>query len=33
MVFDEGGPILLIRFVANRPDGEFVFLADAGWGD
>ena len=27
MLFDEGGSILLIRFVANRPDGEFVFWA------
>jgi len=27
MLFDEGGSILLIRFVAVRPDGEFVFWA------
>ncbi len=27
MLFDEGGRILLIRFVAVRPDGEFVFWA------
>jgi 8-oxo-dGTP diphosphatase len=27
MLFDEGGSILLIRFVAMRPDGEFVFWA------
>jgi 8-oxo-dGTP diphosphatase len=27
MLFDEGGAVLLIRFVAMRPDGEFVFWA------
>jgi 8-oxo-dGTP diphosphatase len=27
MLFDEAGSILLIRFVAMRPDGEFVFWA------
>ena len=27
MLFDEGGSILLIRFVAMRPEGEFVFWA------
>jgi 8-oxo-dGTP diphosphatase len=27
MLFDEHGAILLIRFVAMRPDGEFVFWA------
>ena len=27
MLFDEGGAVLLIRFVALRPDGEFVFWA------
>jgi len=27
MLFDEGGAILLIRFVVMRPDGEFVFWA------
>jgi 8-oxo-dGTP diphosphatase len=27
MLFDETGSILLIRFVAMRPDGEFVFWA------
>ena len=25
MLFDESGAVLLIRFVAMRPDGEFVF--------
>jgi len=27
MLFDEGGAILLIRFVVPREDGEFVFWA------
>jgi 8-oxo-dGTP diphosphatase len=27
MLFDESGAVLLIRFVAMRPDGEFVFWA------
>jgi ADP-ribose pyrophosphatase YjhB (NUDIX family) len=27
MLFDEGGAILLVRFVVMRPDGEFVFWA------
>jgi 8-oxo-dGTP diphosphatase len=27
MLFDEGGSILLIRFVVSREDGEFVFWA------
>ena len=27
MVFDEGGAVLLIRFVVMRPDGEFLFWA------
>jgi 8-oxo-dGTP diphosphatase len=27
MLFDEGGAVLLIRFVAMRPDGEFMFWA------
>ena len=27
MLFDEGGAVLLIRFVVMRPDGEFVFWA------
>ena len=27
MLLDEGGAVLLIRFVAMRPDGEFVFWA------
>ena len=27
MLFDEGGAVLLIRFVVIRPDGEFVFWA------
>jgi ADP-ribose pyrophosphatase YjhB (NUDIX family) len=27
MLFDEGGAVLLIRFVAMRPDGEFIFWA------
>ncbi len=27
MLFDESGEVLLIRFVAMRPDGEFVFWA------
>jgi 8-oxo-dGTP diphosphatase len=27
ILFDEGGAVLLIRFVAVRPDGEFVFWA------
>ncbi len=27
MLFDEGGAVLLIRFVVMRPDGEFLFWA------
>ena len=27
MLFDESGAVLLIRFVAMRPEGEFVFWA------
>lgn len=27
MLFEEGGAVLLIRFVAMRPDGEFIFWA------
>lgn len=27
MLFDEGGAVLLIRFVVMRPDGEFEFWA------
>ncbi len=27
MLFNEGGSVLLIRFVAMRPDGEFEFWA------
>jgi len=27
LLFDESGAVLLIRFVAVRPDGEFVFWA------
>src|SRR5271170_6229119 len=27
MLFDEGGSVLLIRFVVPREDGEFVFWA------
>jgi len=27
MLFDKSGAVLLIRFVAMRPDGEFVFWA------
>lgn len=27
MLFDEDGAVLLIRFVAMRPDGEFIFWA------
>jgi len=27
MLFDEEGAVLLIRFVAMRPDGEFIFWA------
>jgi 8-oxo-dGTP diphosphatase len=27
MLFDEGGSVLLIRFVVMRPDGEFLFWA------
>ena len=27
MLFDEGGAILLVRFVVMRPDGEFAFWA------
>ncbi len=27
MLFDESGAVLLIRFVAMRPDGEFIFWA------
>jgi 8-oxo-dGTP diphosphatase len=27
MLFDEGGAILLVRFVVPRAEGEFVFWA------